>query len=90
MSDQIFLAGNTVIAVVYAAITVVVVLPVVRAGQLLSNTLATATALIFFSCSVGHALHVLMAVSAALDGGAGHQLSIPWNRRDFDLEIFGS
>jgi two-component system cell cycle sensor histidine kinase/response regulator CckA len=62
--DQLFLLGNLVIMVAYAAITVAIVVPVARAGQLRSNKLAVATALIFFSCAVGHGLHALMAYEA--------------------------
>jgi two-component system cell cycle sensor histidine kinase/response regulator CckA len=61
MPDQLFLLGNVVIMVAYTAITVAIVLPVARAGQLRTNKLATATALIFFSCAVGHGLHAVMA-----------------------------
>jgi two-component system cell cycle sensor histidine kinase/response regulator CckA len=61
MRDQIFLLGNLVIMVAYAAIMVAIVVPVTRAGQLRTNRLATATALIFFSCAVGHGLHTVMA-----------------------------
>jgi two-component system cell cycle sensor histidine kinase/response regulator CckA len=64
--DQIFLMGNLVIMVAYAAITVAIVVPVARAGQLRTNRLATATALIFFSCAVGHGLHAVMAYRAVM------------------------
>jgi two-component system cell cycle sensor histidine kinase/response regulator CckA len=66
MPDQLYLLGNLVIMVAYAAITVAIVVPVGRAGQLWSNKLAVATALIFFSCAVGHGLHALMAYQAVL------------------------
>jgi two-component system cell cycle sensor histidine kinase/response regulator CckA len=57
--------GNIVIAISYAAIAVAIIVPVVRAHQAATNRLATATALIFFSCSVGHALHGVSAWLAA-------------------------
>ncbi|GIF12965.1 PAS domain S-box protein [Actinoplanes teichomyceticus] len=72
MPDQIFLLGNLVIMVAYAAITAAIMVPVIRAGQLRSNKLATATALIFFSCSVGHGLHALAALFAATRASVGH------------------
>jgi PAS domain S-box-containing protein len=53
------LIGNFLISAAYAAITVAIVVPVVRAGQLIVNRLATATALIFLSCSIGHAFHAV-------------------------------
>ena len=65
MQQQWALLGNIVIACAYAAITVAIVVPVVRAGQLRTNRLAVATAMIFFSCAVGHALHAVMYWQAA-------------------------
>jgi two-component system cell cycle sensor histidine kinase/response regulator CckA len=70
--EQLFLLGNLVIMVAYAAIMVGIVVPVWRAGQLRSNKLAVATALIFFSCAVGHGLHALVTyrgIVANLPGG---------------------
>ncbi|MEU4154907.1 ATP-binding protein [Actinoplanes sp. NPDC026670] len=61
---QLFLLANLFIMVAYAAIMVSIVVPVHRAGQLGSNKLATATALIFFSCAVGHGFHSVMAFQA--------------------------
>ncbi|GAA3293343.1 hypothetical protein GCM10020218_070140 [Dactylosporangium vinaceum] len=73
MPEQLFILANTVIMAAYAAITVAIVVPVARAGQLRTNKLATATAMIFFSCSVGHGLHALMALRAAVTADdAGH------------------
>jgi hypothetical protein len=37
MPDQLYLLGNLVIMAAYAAIMVAIVVPVVRAGQLLTN-----------------------------------------------------
>ncbi|WP_436521171.1 PAS domain S-box protein [Actinoplanes sp. HUAS TT8] len=71
MPDQMYLLANLVIMVAYSAITVAIVVPVRRAGQLRSNKLATATALIFFSCAVGHGLHALAALLVAVRG-TGH------------------
>ena len=62
MPEQLYLLGNLVIAIAYAAIMVAIVVPVSRAGQLWSNKLASTTGLIFFSCAVGHGLHALMGV----------------------------
>ena len=70
MAQQWALVGNIVIAVAYAAITVAIAVPVVRAGQVRSNRLAGATALIFFSCAVGHALHAAMYWQASSDAAA--------------------
>ncbi|WP_240670560.1 hybrid sensor histidine kinase/response regulator [Actinoplanes solisilvae] len=63
--NQVFLAANLVIMVAYAAITVAIVVPVLQTGQLRTNKLATATAMIFFSCSLGHGLHAVMALQSA-------------------------
>ena len=70
MAQQWALIGNTVIACAYAAICMAILVPVVRAGQLRSNRLAVATALIFFSCAVGHALHAAAYWTASFDAAA--------------------
>ncbi len=74
MPEQMFLLANLVIAVAYSAITVAIVVPVKRAGQLRTNKLAGATAMIFFSCAVGHALHAVMAYASTGDGPAEHHV----------------
>jgi two-component system cell cycle sensor histidine kinase/response regulator CckA len=59
--EQLYLLGNLVIMAVYLAIMVAIVVPVVRAGQHWTNKLATTTAMIFFSCAVGHGLHAVVS-----------------------------
>ncbi|MEU4560417.1 PAS domain S-box protein [Actinoplanes sp. NPDC023936] len=87
--QQIFLLGNLVIMVAYAAIMVAIVVPVARAGQLRTNRLATATALIFFSCAVGHGLHAVMAYRSLIQVPAAHQMHIAagwsWTSALWDL-----
>ncbi|MDR7278320.1 PAS domain S-box protein [Catenuloplanes atrovinosus] len=81
MPDQIFLLANVAITVAYAAIAVAIAVPVGRAGQLRTNKLAVATAMIFFSCSVGHGLHAVMATRAVLGlpgAHAGHVADLGW------------
>ena len=83
-----FLLANLVIMVAYTAIMVSIVVPVHRAGQLRSNKLATTTALIFFSCAVGHGLHAVMAYQT-LAGQASHHvhpgnLSWSWSSAIWD------
>ena len=73
MPDQTFLLANMVITVAYASITLAIVVPVARAGQLRTNKLAVATAMIFFSCAVGHALHAAMAYQTII-GSASHRM----------------
>ncbi len=65
MATQGALLGNLIIACAYAAICMAILVPVVRAGQLRTNRLAVATALIFFSCAIGHAFHSAMYWEAA-------------------------
>ena len=90
MPNQVSLLGNLVIMVAYAAIMVAIVVPVARAGQLRTNRLATATALIFFSCAVGHGLHAVMAYPAAVHAPAAHPWHMgtagwPWTSAVWDL-----
>ncbi|MFC7528724.1 PAS domain S-box protein [Actinoplanes sp. GCM10030250] len=62
MPEQLFLVGNLGTMVTYAAIAVAVAVPVARAGQLRSNKLAVATALIFLTSAATHGLHTFLAV----------------------------
>jgi two-component system cell cycle sensor histidine kinase/response regulator CckA len=86
MSDRedvphLFLLANVIIMIAYAAIMVSIVVPVHRAGQLGSNKLATATAMIFFSCAVGHGFHAVMAwqMLEALDSAHVHGAAPGWS-----------
>src|SRR4051812_18181541 len=83
--EQLFLLGNLVIMVAYAAIVVAIVVPVHRAGQLRSNKLAVATALIFFSCAVGHGLHALATYRSIVVGGHVHGAGWSWPSAVWDL-----
>ena len=90
MPDQLYILGNLVIMSAYAAITVAIVVPVARAGQLRSNKLAGATGLIFFSCAVGHGFHALMAFqtvvhAASMPGMAIAASSHSWWSAGWDL-----
>jgi two-component system, cell cycle sensor histidine kinase and response regulator CckA len=66
MPVQLYLLGNAIIMVAYAAIAAAIVVPVTRAGQLRTNKLAVATAMIFFSCAVGHGFHAAIAYRSIL------------------------
>ncbi|MDI6101757.1 PAS domain S-box protein [Actinoplanes sp. NEAU-A12] len=94
MPDRMFLLANLVIMVAYAAIMVLIVVPVYRAGQLRSNKLATATAVVFFSCSVGHGLHAVMAFQALAAPEAPHvhpgNLSWSWSSAIWDACTAGA
>ncbi len=59
MGWVIGLAGNAVLAVAYLSIATVIVLALVRSGQVRSNPLAAATAAIFVTCGVHHGSHSL-------------------------------
>jgi two-component system sensor histidine kinase/response regulator len=88
MAQQWALVGNIVIACAYAAVSMAILGPVVRAGQARTNRLAVATAMIFFSCAVGHALHAAMYWHAAFDQAALDQAAMPGSHagsRDWSL-----
>ncbi|GAA1612851.1 ATP-binding protein [Actinoplanes couchii] len=91
MPDQIFLLANIVIMVAYVAIMVTIVVPLIRARQLGSNKLATATAMIFFSCAVGHGFHAAMAYRMITlpDGHHGQELGWSWSSTLWDLFTAG-
>ncbi|MEV4510141.1 ATP-binding protein [Dactylosporangium sp. NPDC049525] len=84
MPDQLYLLGNVVIMVAYAAIMVAIVVPVSRAGQLRTNKLAVATALIFFSCAVGHGFHALLSYRNILHPGHGSPSGWSWSAALWD------
>lgn len=86
MPEQLYLLGNPVIMVSYAAIMVAIVVPVSRAGQLRTNHLALATGLIFFSCAVGHGLHVFTAWRSLTNHA---HMSSPWALAFWDLTTAG-
>jgi PAS domain S-box-containing protein len=66
MPEQLYLLGNLIITVAYAAIAAAIFVPVKRAGQLRTNKLAVATGMIFFSCAVGHGFHAAMSYRSIL------------------------
>jgi diguanylate cyclase (GGDEF)-like protein/PAS domain S-box-containing protein len=67
------LVANSLIAVSYFGITTIITRGLVRSRQFGHNRLATATAAIFFSCGVGHAIH---AVHVLEGGGADLHLAV--------------
>jgi two-component system cell cycle sensor histidine kinase/response regulator CckA len=77
MQPQLALLGNSVISLAYAAISAAIVVPLMRAGQLATNRLATATALIFFSCSIGHGFHALGAAQVLAGATAVSGMTMP-------------
>jgi PAS domain S-box-containing protein len=62
------MGANAAISVAYLAISLLILVPTARSRELGSNKLAVATALIFFSCSVGHGLHAVQPALAVLSG----------------------
>lgn len=80
---QVAAAGNVVLLLAYLGISAAIVVPLVDAGQLRSNRLGLATALIFFSCAVGHGLHGLHLLSPTLgfaeEHGAARREIVDWH-----------
>lgn len=68
------IAGNAVITVAYLLIAASIAVPLARTGQLRTNRLGLATALIFFSCAAGHGLHVEHLLIALQEGTASSLL----------------
>lgn len=58
---QVAATANGIVAIAYFLICYAIFVPLSRAGQLGSNRLGSATALIFFTCAVGHGLHTVHA-----------------------------
>ncbi len=55
-------AADGVVALAYLGISAAIFLPLLRAGELFTNRLGTATGAIFYTCAVGHGLHVTHAL----------------------------
>lgn len=75
--------GSATVAVSYFAISAAILVPLVRAGQVRSNRLGTATSAIFFTCAVGHALHAvhpwLPFAGIGHDEGLAAQAGTSWH-----------
>jgi PAS domain S-box-containing protein len=92
MPEQLYLLGNVIIMVAYAAIAAAIVVPVTRAGQLRTNKLAVATAMIFVSCAVGHGFHATMSYRGILHTAATMHPESPtwaWSSALWDLFTAG-
>jgi signal transduction histidine kinase len=63
---QVAAAANVVVTAAYVAISVVILRPLLREGQLGVNRLGTATGIIFFTCAVGHAAHALHLIGPSI------------------------
>lgn len=64
--------ANTVVALAYVGISAAVLVPLLEAGQVRTNRLGLATALIFFSCAVGHGGHALHLLSPVVGFDVAH------------------
>src|SRR5438445_10117356 len=86
---QIGAFANALVAVVYVAIALIIAAPLKREGQLGANRLGTATAAIFFTCAIGHAMHALHLIGPAF--GVEQSEGIPlrdsysWHHAIWDL-----
>jgi uncharacterized membrane protein len=75
---QVELFANAVICAAYLCIAAVILVPLVRLGQLGRNRLGTATAAIFFTCAVGHGLHGVHAFLAGTAMSSAHSMGTWW------------
>jgi hypothetical protein len=63
-------AANGVLFVAYMVITLSIAVPLIKTDQFRTNHLGAATALIFFSCGIGHAEHFFHLIEPSLGIGA--------------------
>ncbi|MEI5674238.1 MULTISPECIES: hypothetical protein [unclassified Nocardioides] len=87
MSWQIGLVANGIIMVAYLLISISIVVPLARSGQLRTNPLGGATAAIFFSCAVHHGAHTIHML---VGGTAGEAMKIAWTWPMAISDIFGA
>ncbi len=76
---QLESVANAVVSVAYLFIAFLIAVPLYRLQQVRSNKLGTATALIFFSCSVGHGLHAVDPFLTGNDGMNVMMMGTWWN-----------
>ena len=90
---QVAAIANTVVAVAYLGISAAIVLPLMEAGQVRTNRLGLATALIFFTCAVGHGAHaahlLLPVVGVDETHGALARASLDWHLAMADVVSAG-
>ena len=86
---QFGVAANLVIMVFYLGIAGVILVPLWRTGQLRGNKLGTATGVIFFSCGIGHGVHMFHAIAPAFgierEVGLATRASSEWHQVLWDL-----
>lgn len=86
---QLGTLADVVILLAYLAIALAIFLPLAETGQVRTNRLGVATALIFFSCGVGHGIHGLHALLPAVgleeNVGAAVRTSYEWHQVLWDL-----
>lgn len=92
MSWVLGIALNCVIAVSYLLISLALVRPLVRTGQLRTNPLGAATAAIFLTCAFHHGMHALhMSLPwFGLDLVAGQTLRDAWTWSMTSWDVVGA
>ncbi len=85
MSANVSAVANLVVSLVYFAITSAIMVPLLRSGEAGRNRLGLATAAIFFSCAVGHGLHVVTALPATALGSGNTVHEFAWPQAAWDV-----
>jgi hypothetical protein len=89
---QVITVANVAIAIAYFAISWIIFSGLRATGQLGANKLATATALIFFTCAVhhgSHAIHMLLP-SLGIHDAKALALRDAWHWQTAAWDIFGA
>jgi hypothetical protein len=80
--------ANSVLLLAYLGISAAILVPLVEAGQLRTNRLGLATALIFFSCAIGHGGHALHVLGPLVGLGEAHaetaRAAVDWHLAVWD------
>src|SRR3712207_2581663 len=86
---QVTAAANGVIMVAYSLIAATILRALVRTGQLRTNLLGAATAMIFFTCAVHHGSHTLhmLAPYAGVEVAEGEAMRVAmgWHAAVWDV-----
>jgi len=89
---QVGATANAVIAMAYVCIAYAIIRPLAQTGQVRSNKLGLATALIFFTCAVHHGTHTVHLLGPALgfDEHAGEALRASFAFHNAAWDVFGA
>ena len=92
MTWQVVTAANLVVGITYLAISWIIGSGLTRTGQIWTNKLGLATALIFLTCGVQHAAHAIhmLVPLIGIDDPAALAMRAAWHWENAVWDVFGA